>query len=131
MYYVIQLKTMAKDIAAFVKKVIKLSVEHETNHPLVLTVKAQEELGEFAEAMLYDHGLLRHKKIDTEPFGELADVFMVMLAAIVRTHMDNMSQEAMYHMLEVEFNRKLKKYLDLFGANDGREPKQSDKQNNG
>lgn len=66
---------------SFLKGMLSFVLDKETNHPIVLTCKAQEELGEFSEAMLKFHGYLRHKDITPEIYNELADVFMVLITA--------------------------------------------------
>jgi predicted transcriptional regulator len=108
---------MNKSFNDILSDLLEMCIASETNDPFVLTVKAQEELGEFAEAILNENDKLRNKHIETNLVAELADTFMVMVAAVSRTY-PNTSKEELLQLINLEFERKLLKYKKAVNYDD-------------
>lgn len=100
---------------------IRFVLDNEKMHPLVLGFKVSEEMGEWAEAMLYEHGYLHHKKLNEDIYDELADVFMIMLTATAltdvgiadfETHRPTTPEEVV-DKFEAALKKKFEKYREL------------------
>ncbi len=94
-----------------------LTKEFEEAPAYVLTIKLQEELGEFSEVMLHEMGYLKHKdKVwkDT-PIEEAADIINVLLGALSK-HYSSMSSEELSEELFHAMKKKGAKYARLLGA---------------
>lgn len=73
-------------------------------------MKLQEEMGEYAEAALYEAGYNQHKaKPDEDTFGEAADIVLCVLDTLSRLHMD-MSGEQLSDALDAALLKKYTKW---------------------
>lgn len=77
------------------KHLFYLGQERETAPVWALTIKLQEEVGEFSEAVLKHYKFLKHKVIKETPMEEAADIVNVIVAALAKTYPDMTPDELM------------------------------------
>lgn len=89
----------------------------ETMPAVALTIKLQEEVGEFSEVMLHEMGYLRHKDKEWKdtPVEEAADIINVIIGALVMHYPDKTPRE-ISNELYAAVRKKGKKYAGLIGA---------------
>lgn len=94
-----------------------LTKEFEDAPAYALTIKLQEELGEFSEIMLHEMGYLKHKDKEWKdtPIEEAADIINVLIGTLSK-HYDEMSSEELSHELFEAMKKKGTKYARLLGA---------------
>lgn len=105
---------------SFLNNMIRYVLDNEDMHPIVLLGKSQEELGELASDILKEHGYLRHKQYRPMMYEELADIFMVLFAAVALTDVGikddpspGPSAEEIVNKFEKALNKKFQKYKEL------------------
>ena len=91
----------------------------ETMPPAALTIKLQEEVGEFSEVMLHEMGYLRHKDKEWKdtPVEEAADIINVIIGILV-THYPEKTPGEISNELYTAVKKKGKKYARLIGVNE-------------
>ena len=104
------------DLHGWIQEVIEFGQIHEPMPASVLAAKLFEEGGEFAECVMWHDGWLRHKELKEPIEGEMADCFMLILAAYGRIYPDATPYELMMRMYEA-FNLKFEKYKRVIEAN--------------
>ena len=113
------------DIHGWIQEVIEFGQHREPMPASVLAAKLFEEGGEFTECALILEGWCAQKTMKEPIEGELADCFMLLLAAYGRLYPDDTPYELMMRMYEA-FNRKFAKYKDVIATNGSdRAPPQS------
>ena len=97
---------------SFITGMMQYVKDKETMDAVALGLKAQEEMGEWAKDVLMENGYLRHKDHVPEMFEEWADVFMVMVAAMMQSRPE-MSAEQFVEELDHALKKKFQKYHTL------------------
>ena len=77
-----------------------------------LHMKCSEEMGELAEVLLVESGVLPHKTVNEDAFHEAADVF-ICLIGVLATHYPDLSPREIYTTLEQAVGQKTEKYTNL------------------
>ncbi len=82
-----------------------------------MTMKLAEEVGEFSEIMLYEHGYLRHKDKEWKdtPTEEAADIINTLLGALSMHYPDKSSEEISKELFDAMI-KKGNKYARVLGA---------------
>lgn len=113
------------DLHTWIREVIIFGQDHEPMPASVLAAKMFEEGGEFSTAALWHDGWCNHKELDEPIEGEMADVFMLLLATYGRLFPDLPSDVLLENIL-VAFDRKFAKYKNVISKN---HPKRRDSAN--
>lgn len=98
------------------KHLFFLGQERETAPVWALTIKLQEEVGEFSEAVLQWYDFLQHKPQRGTPMEEAADTIIVVLAAVAKTYPD-MTPDELMETLADAIESKTKKYEKVLEGN--------------
>lgn len=77
---------------------------------LASLAKCTEELGEFAEASMYNMGYLQHKQLKETPFAEAADVIICVVDTLAAQYPE-LSVDYIQEALEAELTRKQVKWI--------------------
>lgn len=91
-----------------IERIISLSQQDDVS-ALVMLAKLTEEVGELAEAVLYDSGYNQHKKMKEPTISEVADVIQVALAVLTKSYPGN-TPEMLAKSLSVHLERKTDKW---------------------
>lgn len=67
-------------------RVVRQARQYERMNPTELALKAGEEQGEFATAVLVETGAITHKSLKEPSFGEAADVLLCHMAALAKLY---------------------------------------------
>jgi NTP pyrophosphatase (non-canonical NTP hydrolase) len=81
-----------------------------------LYMKMGEEVGELAEALLVEQGVLPHKTLTEDSFGEAADVLICLVGVMAEHHKDK-PPTVVYHLLLDALAVKAAKYEDVVCRN--------------
>lgn len=74
-------------------RVVRQARQYETMNPTELALKAGEEQGEFATAVLVETGAITHKTLKEPAFGEAADVLLCHIASLAKLNPDMTAEE--------------------------------------
>lgn len=93
-------------------EIVKTVRDRETFPTWALMMKLGEEVGELNESLLAEFGYLKHKDKEFEsPFGEAADVILVVLNVLTTQYKDELTAEEIVAELEKQIHKKFEKYL--------------------
>lgn len=98
-----------------IEDLFDMTQNHETMDPMALGLKLGEEVGEFQEAVLVEHGYLQHKELKEDTLHEAADIICVLIGFLAKHH-PNLTSPQLTEMLYEAIAKKGEKYANIVGA---------------